>query len=186
MTITDTAPPREQLGATALNRRWFYEVADPDAAGYDPTDLESITWVPIRGITEAKVDPGTGSTVEVSDFDGEGYNNSEMTSLAWGASCKIRRGKKPGTGTATVEAEYDPGQEIVRRVSRQIGHELPLRVSEIQSRMMPRKEAYRGMVIAVWAEDGGDVKAVSTVAITFTGKGKPEDIEHPYPIRRSA
>lgn len=160
-----TIPERTQLGASTTNRKYFVDVQDPDVAPG--------IWVGVFGIQEFKPRPSEPTTQDDSDFDGEGYKSQAVTALTWGGDGKLIR-----KTTNSDQTAYDPGQEILRKVSDRIGGRLMFRYYEMEPDG-PRVEAKAGWGTVTWTPDGGSMESLDTVAFTVTGRGKPSDITHP-------
>lgn len=164
MTATEKAP----LGATTTNRKWYLDVNTGTAA--------SPVWTGVFGITEfqPKVE---GSLQDDSDFDGEGWKSQVNTANAWSNEGKVKRGIAPGVATPPV---YDPGQEHLRLKAAQTGvaNVAHCRWYEMEPNG-PRVEAYEGHAAVTWAEDGGNMEALSFASFVLAGRGKRIEIEHP-------
>lgn len=163
--MVNTVTPRAPLGASTTNRKWYLDVYDPAA----PTIA-----VGVFGISDFK-NLLSGSTQDDSDFDSNGWKSSTTTANSWGVELKV--GRKSLLVSATA---YDPGQEILRKISRKIGiaNRIKVRIYEMEP-LGPRVEAYDGYVTVQYAEDGGNMEALSTAAFTLTGQGQPNEIVHP-------
>lgn len=159
-------PTRTQLGASTTNRKWGLDVQDPDALG---------VWVPVMGLTESKPRPGEATTQDDSDMDGGGFKSQTVTALTWGYDGKVIR--KVAAANATA---YDPGQEIIRKAALNLGTAavIPFRYYEMEPGG-PRVEAYEGTGVPTWTPDGGNMESLDTVAISITGRGQRNAIEHP-------
>lgn len=162
--MVNTVPARQQLGAATTNRKYYLDVQDPD----NPD-----VWVPVFGITESKPRGAIATTQDDSDMDGEGYKSQTTTALTWGFDGKVTRKTVEGAPT-----QYDPGQEIMRKVAETIGGVLPFRYYEMEPGG-PRVIAKEGKGNVTWTEDGGDMASLDTVAFSITGRGKPTNIPHP-------
>jgi hypothetical protein len=159
-----TLPVRTPLGGSTLNRKWFVDLSSDGGT----------TWVPLMGLTEFT--PSTEATLQDdSDFDSEGYRSSTKTAQAWSVTGTVRRGVVEG-----VTPVYDPGQEMIRAASDEMGvaNVLDVRFYEMEDGG-PRVEAYRGAVACDWSPNGGDMAANSTAGFTLTGRGRRIAIAHP-------
>ena len=76
---------------------------------------------------------------------------------------------------------YDIGQEYLRSKSLQIGpgNVAQVRAYEWNGLNGPRIQAYTGLVGVAYAEQGGEMSALSTANITLSGQGPRYDIAHP-------
>lgn len=160
------ATAKAPLGATTLNRKWYVDV--------NTGTFIAPVWIGVFGITETK--PVKSATIQdTSDMDSEGWKGGEATALEWGLELKLRRGV-----TTAEPTEYDPGQEILRLASDELGTEnnVDVRYYEMTPGG-PKVEAYRGFVNVTWEEDGGGMDAVDTVSVKLNGKGKRESTAHP-------
>lgn len=162
--MVNTVPARQQLGAATTNRKHYLDVQDPAVPG---------VWVPVFGITEFKPRGAIATTQDDSDMDGEGYKSQTTTALTWGFDGKVSRKTVDGAPT-----QYDPGQEIMRKVAETIGGVLPFRYYEMEPGG-PRVIAKEGKGNVTWTEDGGNMESLDTVAFSITGRGKPTNIPHP-------
>ena len=159
-------PTRTPLDVTTLNRKWKVDVSDDGGT----------TWVPIMGLTEFT--PVTEATMQDdSDFDSEGFRSSTKTASAWSCTGTVRRATVDGSPTA-----YDPGQEMIRTASDEMGiaNVLDARFYELDEGG-PRVLAYRGRVATDWTDGGGAMDANSTASFTLTGRGRRLPITHPAP-----
>lgn len=161
--MAGTVPARAPLGASTTNRKWYLDVRDP----------QTLAWVGVFGIAEAKPRPSEATTQDDSDFDGEGYKSQTVTALTWGFDGKVNRKELATSATA-----YDPGQEIIRKASDTIGGVVHCRYYEMEPNG-PRVEAYQGKGVPSWAPDGGAMDSLDTAPFTLTGRGKPVEIAHP-------
>jgi len=160
-----TLPTRTALGATTGNRKWFCDVS-PDGT----------TWTALMGITSFDPDWDNASLQDDSDFDGGGAKSQTKTAFAWSAQATVRRGVTSADATA-----YDPGQEMVRTTAigkTGIENSMYIRAYEMEPGG-PRVEAYSGRCAVTWKQQGGNMDALSTVQITFTGQGALAQITHP-------
>lgn len=162
------ATTRTPLGAPTTNRKWFLDVRPVGSTADEG-------WLGFHGVTEMAVNPGTGNTQDDSDFDSRGYKSQAVTSLSAGVTGKCVRKTLASDPTA-----YDPGQELVRLASTQIGpgNVVEARVYEMEEGG-PRVEAYQGYVSTTWTPDGGNMEALDTVSWQLLGRGQLAPITHP-------
>lgn len=159
-----TATTKTPLGASTLNRKWYLDVN---------TGSESVpVWTGVFGITEFKASV-EGSLQDDSDFDSAGWKSQVNTANTWKIEGKVRRGLKASDPTV-----YDPGQEVLRLAAANTGEAniVQIRYYEMGDAQV---EAYSGKVAVTWAEDGGNMEAVSTVSFTLNGRGARNIITHP-------
>lgn len=161
--MTTTADQRTPLGSPTTNRKWWLDLL-----------IDGI-WTPVMGITEINVNPGTGNTQDDSDMDSQGFKSQAVTSLSGGVTGKVSRKTVPGSSTA-----YDPGQEHIRLSSVQIGpgNVVHGRAYEMEPNG-PRVEAYEFDASSTWADDGGNMEALSGVSFTLPARGQMKPIPHP-------
>lgn len=159
-------PTRTALGASTTNRKWGLDVQDPAVPG---------VWVPVMGLQESKPRPGEATTQDDSDMDGGGFKSQTVTALTWGFDGKVLRKSR-----VTQSTLYDPGQEIIRKASLNLGSAavIPFRYYEMEPNG-PRTEAYQGLAVPTWTPDGGNMESLDTVAISLTGRGLRTPIPHP-------
>lgn len=159
-------PTRTALGASTTNRKWGLDVQDPAVPG---------VWVPVMGLQESKPRPGEATTQDDSDMDGGGFKSQTVTALTWGFDGKVLRKSR-----VTQSTLYDPGQEIIRKASLNLGSAavIPFRYYEMEPGG-PRTEAYQGLAVPTWTPDGGNMESLDTVAISLTGRGLRTAIAHP-------
>lgn len=158
--------PKAPLGADTLNRKWYLDV--------NTGTSETPIWTGVFGVQEFK--PTKDSTTQdSSDFDSEGWKNETLTALGWGAELKVRR----GTTRDDPEA-YDPGQEVLRLASDEMGtgNEVEVRYYEV-TEGGPAVEAYQGFCGVTWEPDGGGMDATDSVSVKLIGHGKRNPIAHP-------
>lgn len=157
---------KEPLGATTLNRKWYLDV--------NTGTFEAPVWTGVFGMTEMKP-VNEGNMEDDSDFDGEGFESETQTTIKWGVEAKLKRGVRSAAPTA-----YDPGQEVLRLASLQmgIGNRVDIRYYEVTP-SGPSVEAFRGFCAVSWEYEGGDMKALSFAEVTLTGQGKRTSIAHP-------
>jgi hypothetical protein len=161
-----TAPARVKLGSSTVNRKWYVDV--------NTGTFGTPVWTPVCGLTEFQ--PVLTPTLQDdSDFDSEGDKSSVVTARAWSCSGTLAR----KVTVADAEA-YDPGQEVLRLASEEIGGEnvVDARFYEMTPDG-PRVEAYRGNAAVSWSPNGGGMDALSSVAFTLTGQGRRTLIAHP-------
>lgn len=165
MTVS-TAIEREPLGPATTNRKWFLDV---DTAAAAPA-----TWIGVFGLTEFQ--PGKDTTLQDdSDFDSGGYKSQTATALQWTLTFKVSRKTVAGAPTS-----YDPGQEVLRLASDELGVENTVHVRWYEMEPGgPRVEAYEGYAAVSWSPDGGGMDALDIVSVTLTGQGKRTAITHP-------
>lgn len=160
------APARTPLGASTTNRKWYLDIN---------TGTEALpTWVGVHGISEFQ--PNLEPTLQDdSDFDSGGDKSQTVTARAW--SCALKLARKV---TAASAAAYDPGQEVLRLASEEIGvdNSVLVRFYEMEPGG-PRVEAYSGRAAVSWTPDGGGMDALSMVSVTLSGQGKRTAIAHP-------
>lgn len=163
MAVTTKVP----VGADTLVRKWCIDII----GGTDETP----TYTGVFGITESKLIQ-SATTQDSSDFDGEGWKNSTVTAQEWGLEGKCRRG-----ATTDDPAAYDPGQEILRLASIEMGpgNEIKVRIYEDNGASGPMVEAYEGFVGVTWEPDGGGMDAIDMASFKLLGHGKRTAITHP-------
>ena len=76
---------------------------------------------------------------------------------------------------------YDTAQEYLRAKSLQMGpgNVAHIRAYEWNGVDGPRVQAYEGLVGVAYAEQGGDMTALSSAKFTLSGQGRRRDIPHP-------
>lgn len=165
------ATTKVPLGASTTNRKWYLDVY-PE--GTTAATLDTATPIGVFGITEFK-DAISPSLQDDGDFDSDGWKSQTNSANAWGIEFKVARKTK-----ASDPTKYDEGQEIIRKTSRKtgVGNRVYCRWYEMEPGG-PRVEAYRGQAVASWSPDGGNMEALSSVSVTLTGRGAPEEIDHP-------
>lgn len=165
--MADTASTRTELGQTGLNKDWYFDV--------DTGSTGTPTWTPVLGLTDFKAAVDVDTTDD-TDFSSDGWASEMAVSKAWSIEAKLKRARVSATAT------YDPGQEFLRLHQAGIVH---VRYYEMggdgTAAGMPRVEAYEGKAAVKWADNGGDNKALRTVTVTLTGRGKLTSITHPSP-----
>jgi hypothetical protein len=154
------------LGAATLNRKWYLDVNDGSHAAPD--------WVGVFGVSDFKAGKEP-SLQEDSDFDSGGWKSSTVSALAWSLELKLERKVTVADPTA-----YDPGQEILREASDNMGvtNTVEVRWYEVTD-AGPAVEAYQGYAAVSWNPDGGNMEALDTVSVTLTGQGARNVITHP-------
>ena len=161
-----TATTKTPLGAATLVRKWFLDVN---------TGTESSpVWLAVNGISDFK--PTVNPTVQdTSDFDSEGAKGNTVTAYEWSVDLKV--GRKT---TAALATAYDPGQEVLRLASLEIGlaNRVQVRFYEM-SDDGPRVEAFSGWCAVSWTPDGGKMDATDGVSVKLSGDGKRTGITHP-------
>lgn len=160
------APARTPLGASTTNRKWYLDINTGTVA--------APTWVGVHGITEFK--PNLEPTLQDdSDFDSGGDKSSTVTARAWSLNMTLAR-----KTTAASQTAYDPGQEVLRLASEEIGvdNSVLVRFYEMEPGG-PRVEAYSGRAAVSWTPDGGSMDALDMVSVALTGQGKRTAITHP-------
>lgn len=165
--MADTSVPRVSLGATTLNRKWYFDV--------DTNPTGTANWVGVFGVQEFKpsVDASTGDT---SDF-ASAWKGTQNSALAWKLEGKVKRAT-----TAASALAYDPGQEYLRTQSLLVGvaGRTHVRFYEMEP-SGPRVEAYDGWGTVTWSEEGGGQDALSNVSFGINGDGPRNAITHPQP-----
>lgn len=163
MSVTE----REPLGAPTLARKWRIDV--------NGGTTEAPDWVGVFGIMEYKPTQSP-TTQDTSDFDSEGWKSESKTAQAWGGEGKVKRSSTRADRTA-----YDPGQEILRLASIEMGtdNEVEVRIYEDNGANGPQVEAYQGWCGVTWEPDGGGMDAIDTASFKLLGQGKREAIPHP-------
>lgn len=127
------------------------------------------TWTKVRGITTIKAGINYSSEDD-SDIDSGVWTSTLNTGLGWQLTFTCKRGKGHTSGN------YDPGQELVRAASDQLGTP-----STVQIRWYDRTggpEAYTGFANVQWAPQGGN-KTGDKVDVTLNGQGARTVIDNP-------
>jgi len=161
-----TATTKVPLGAATLNRKWYIDV--------NSGTFGTPTWVGVFGVTDFKA--GKDPTVQDdSDFDSAGWKSSVITALGWALELKLERKVSAASPTA-----YDPGQELLRAASDQmgVGNRVDVRWYEV-TEGGPKTESYRGFASVSWQPDGGSMDALDTVSVTLNGQGARTPSTHP-------
>lgn len=160
------ATTKVPLGASTLNRKWYLDVN----AGSHAVP----SWTGVFGVLEFKATKEP-SLQDDADFDSEGWKSSTVAALAWALECKVARKVTAADATA-----YDPGQEILRAASDELGtnNQVEVRWYEVTDDG-PVAEAYQGYAAVSWVPDGGAMDALDTVTVTLTGQGARTAITHP-------
>lgn len=161
------APAIEPLGAATLNRDWRLEVN---------TGTEAVPeWIVVRGRTDFS--PSLDTTLQDdSDMDSEGYKSQTVTALAWSLTTKVVR-----KATLDPVPTYDPGQEVLRLASQEMGPANSVHVRWCKLGAI-RTEAYEGHAAVSWSPDGGGMDGLDTASVTLTGQGQRQAIVHPYTL----
>lgn len=159
--------PKVPLGGDTLARKWYLDVRVPG----------TLDWIGVFGMTEFT--PSFETLLQdVSDYDSEGWKSNAATAKQWKAEGKFRR-----AGLAADPTSYDPGQELIRNYSVNLGNGnlLECRIYEMPEPDFPgpKVEAYQGLANTQFGEEGGSMEAVSMAAFTLTGFGKRVSIPHP-------
>jgi hypothetical protein len=164
--MTSTATTKTPLGGSTTNRKWYLDV--------DSTPDTTATWLGVFGVTDSKRIQDTG-TQDDSDMDGGGWKSETATSLKHGWEGKVRRAPKATDATA-----YDPGQELLRLASLQLGssNRVHYRIYEMEPGG-PRVEAYEGFGAVTWSPDGGNMEAIDSVSVKLLGQGELVAVDHP-------
>lgn len=156
-----TTPATETLVST-LARKYRLDV--------DTSSTATPSWTQVRGISEFT--PTIDTTLEDdSDYDSDGWASQTKTQLAWAIKATVMR--KIGVDTGA----YDPGQEVLRLAGESFGTD-----GVVHVRWYDREggdEAYEGYAEVSWAPAGGSTTALSSVAVTLTGKGARLPIANP-------
>ena len=160
------ATTKVPLGADTTARKWYLDVNTGTNA--------SPTWVGVFGLLDFKA-PVAADVKDDSDYDSGGYKSSTVTALGWTVEFKVARKVQASVATA-----YDPGQEVLRLASVNMGasNRVEVRWYEMEA-SGPRVEAYQGYAAVSWAEDGGAMDALATVTIKLDGQGARTAITHP-------
>jgi len=164
--MADTSIPRQALGATTLNRKWFFDV---DTAGSATTP----TWVGIFGVQEFKA-AVSATTGDTSDFS-SAWKGEQNTALSWAIEAKVKRGVTAASATA-----YDPGQEFLRTKAGLVGVAARVHVRWYEMEPSgPRVEAYEGWGTVTWSPEGGGMDKLDIVGVKIAGDGARTSITHP-------
>lgn len=164
-----TVPARTPLGASTTHRKWYCDVNTGTVA--------VPVWTGVHGITEFQ--PNLEPTLQDdSDFDSGGDKSSTVTARAWSLNMTLAR-----KTTAASQTAYDPGQEVLRLASEEIGvdNSVLVRFYEMEPNG-PRVEAYTGRAAVSWTPNGGAMDALSMVGVALTGQGKRTAIAHPATV----
>jgi hypothetical protein len=169
--MADTATVRVELGNTALNKDWYFDV---DTSGTSDTP----TWTPVNGITDFKATTDVDTTDD-TDFSSDGWTSEMAVSKSWSIQVKLKRARQASA------VAYDPGQDFLLANNAGVVHvrwyEMGGDGTASGPDSMPRIEAYEGHAAVKWADDGGDNKALRTATVDLTGRGKRLSIAHPAP-----
>lgn len=167
------ATTKVPLGPATKVRKWFLDV--------NVGTFAAPVWVGVFGITDFKgaVDP---ATQDDSDFDSDGWKSEAVTALGWGVELKVNRKSRASDAT-----QYDPGQEVLRLASLQMGtaNTVDIRYYEMEPGG-PRIEAYRGFVGVAWSPEGGGMEDLDAVSVKLSGQGKRSAIAHPDTVGATA
>jgi hypothetical protein len=157
---------RTPLGAATLARRWYLDVNTGTYA--------APVWTAVNGVEDFKA-PLDPSVQDDSDYDSGGYKSSTITALGWKVELKLAR-----KVTAASALVYDPGAEVLRAASMNMGlaNRVDIRWYEVTD-SGPIVEAYRGYATVSWSEDGGGMDALASVSVTLTGQGARATLTHP-------
>lgn len=164
--MVSTVTTKVPLGPSTLNRKWYLDV--------NTGTFAVPVWTGVFGITDFKPINDT-DLQDDSDFDGSGYKSKSASAIEWGAELKVRRAVTTALATA-----YDPGQEVLRLASLQmgLGNSVDVRIYEVTA-TGPTAEAYRGKVAVSFESDGGDMAALSSATVKLAGQGIRSSITHP-------
>lgn len=147
---------------TALARRWRTEV--------NLGTTETPNWQLIPGITEFQ--PTFPPNIEdSSSYDSGGWAENTKTGQSWELSMTFNRKINDQTKT------YSPAHEALRTASFEFGS-----ASEVEVRFFDRNgmpEAYQGVVLVEWEDQGGEYTALGQVSCTLTGNGPLAMIDNP-------
>lgn len=160
--VYSASAPEEKLVSTGANK-WRLDV---DASEL----LDGSNYIPVRAIKEFT--PGvSGTKQDDSDYDGDGWGSNSTTQRNFNNVVKLGRKKGINTGN------YDPGQEVLRDASDQLGEGALVRIRWYDRNGGP--EAFEGYADVEWSDDGGDTTALSTATVTLAGNGKRTRITNP-------
>lgn len=127
-------------------------------------------YIPVRGMTDFQPAVATTSQDD-SDYDSGVWGSDAKTQLKWSNVCKLSRKR----ATGYVE---DPGQKLLRLAHDQVGTAGTVRV-RWYDRNGHGSEAYQGVAMVQWSEDGGATTALDTVSVTLMGQGARLGITNP-------
>ncbi|SDJ08138.1 hypothetical protein SAMN05444157_1637 [Frankineae bacterium MT45] len=151
--------------STTLATKWVLQV-DTSLA------QDGSIWTPARGMTDFQ--PGVDQqTQDDSDYDAGVWGSDVATQLKWKLTCKFDR--KVATGYAE-----DPGQLALRAAAVNTGNS-----SIVSVRWFDRnggQEAYQGLAVVTWSDDGGNTSAKSSVSVAVSGRGPRNTISNPAAI----
>lgn len=156
------------MGGDTLARKWVIDV------DFNYGISETPDWRRVRGVSDQA--PSEDPTrQDSSTYDSLGWKSSAVTALGWGWETTVMR------KTAADGVTYDPAQEYLRNKSLQMGpgNIAKVRVYEWNGIAGPRIQAYLGLVGVSYAEQGGNMEAISSAKINLTGQGPRSDIAHP-------
>ena len=123
------ATTKVPLGADTTARKWYLDVNTGTHA--------SPTWVGVFGLLDFKA-PVAADVKDDSDYDSGGYKSSTVTALGWTVEFKVARKVQASVATA-----YDPGQEVLRLASVNMGASNRVEVRWYE--MEPQRSARRGV-----------------------------------------
>jgi len=157
-TYTALASGTETL-VTTLAKKWRLDVSTDGGT----------TWVKVRGVKTFK--PVVNSTTEDdTDFDSGNWGADLKTLLKWQIDMDVKRGLGAVTGT------YDPGQEVLRAASENMGV-----AGTALARWYDRNggpEAYTGTAQVTWAPNGGGATA-DVVSVSLLGQSARTTVANP-------
>lgn len=135
----------------------------------DVTTDGGITYFKVRGIKTMKpvINP---TTEDDTDFDSGNWGSDLKTLLKWQLDMDVKRGLGVVTGT------YDPGQEVLRAASENMGV-----AGVVQVRWFDRNggpEAYTGFAQVTWSPNGGGAVG-DVVSVSLLGQGTRTTIANP-------
>lgn len=177
ITILDSVTPTE---AQSTGNYTYTAVTTPplvsSTAGKWKCDVDTSvaqdgsSFVTLRGITDFQPALAT-TTQDDSDYDSGVWGSDAKTQLKWSLALKISRKRAAGY----VE---DPGQKQLRLAHDQVGA-----AGNVLVRWYDRNghgsEAYQGVAMVEWSEDGGATTALDTVSVTLMGQGPRLGITNP-------
>jgi hypothetical protein len=155
-------PARPQLGIGTLASTWLMDV--------DIAYPATASWVPVRGISGGSIPQVQVRTDTLQFLNGDRWDYNAKRGRAWSCSLTLTRKKIPA-GTA-----YDQGQEFLRAA-----------VDDDLGRVHVRwykndgiyNEAYDGIAVVDYQEQGGAAGDLDTVAVQLLGQGPRNTISHP-------
>ncbi|HEY1176983.1 MAG TPA: hypothetical protein VGF17_12565 [Phytomonospora sp.] len=159
--MTTPAPAAET--ETALARRFRLDV-DTDTTGSSPT------WEMLPGIQEFS--PKVEQTTQTSTtYDDEGWADETPTEYAWSIEATVLHRCHPTTKA------FNAVQEQLRLAGESFGSAARVHVRWYDRE--GRDEAYEGYALVKWEPDGSATDDLDSVKVTFTGKGKRQEITNP-------